>query len=115
NSARLLTSALQERGSAAPDNESLGNNISHSLEGVENLFGTLVDISKLYAGVLAPDIAPFGVGELLGSLAAQYRQVAARAGLGRDFVACGALLRSDPQLLARILRNLLSTAIRYTR
>ena len=42
NAARLFTSALQERGSAARDNEALVNNISHSLEDVENLLGTLV-------------------------------------------------------------------------
>lgn len=115
NAARLFTSALQERGSAARDNEALVNNISHSLEDVENLLGTLVDISKLDAGVITPDIAPFELGELLGNLAAEYRQVAASEGLRLDFVACGALVRSDQQLLARILRNLLSNAIRYTR
>ncbi|MBF3156217.1 sensor histidine kinase, partial [Pseudomonas aeruginosa] len=114
NAARLFTSALQERGSAARDNEALVNNISHSLEDVENLLGTLVDISKLDAGVITPDIAPFELGELLGNLAAEYRQVAASEGLRLDFVACGALVRSDQQLLARILRNLLSNAIRYT-
>lgn len=114
NAARLFTSALQERGSAARDNEALVNNISHSLEDVENLLGTLVDISKLDAGVITPDIAPFDLGELLGNLAAEYRQVAASEGLRLDFVACGALVRSDQQLLARILRNLLSNAIRYT-
>ncbi len=65
NAARLFTSALQERGSAAQDNEALVNNISHSLEDVENLLGTLVDISKLDAGVITPDIAPFELGELL--------------------------------------------------
>ncbi|WP_171894191.1 sensor histidine kinase, partial [Pseudomonas aeruginosa] len=92
----------------------LVNNISHSLEDVENLLGTLVDISKLDAGVITPDIAPFELGELLGNLAAEYRQVAASEGLRLDFVACGALVRSDQQLLARILRNLLSNAIRYT-
>ena len=57
NAARLFTSALQERGSATRDNEALVNNISHSLEDVENLLGTLVDISKLDAGVITPDIA----------------------------------------------------------
>ncbi len=45
NAVKLFTSALQERGSAARDNEALVNNISHSLEDVENLLGTLVDIS----------------------------------------------------------------------
>ncbi|WP_083280393.1 hybrid sensor histidine kinase/response regulator NahK/ErcS' [Pseudomonas citronellolis] len=110
NAARLFTSALQERGGG----DGLVRNISHSLEDVENLLGTLVDISKLDAGVIKPDIAPFEVGELLGNLAAEYRQIAASEGLRLDYVACDAQVRSDLQLLARILRNLLSNAIRYT-
>ncbi|PXB97501.1 hybrid sensor histidine kinase/response regulator, partial [Pseudomonas aeruginosa] len=106
---------LQPLNAALPRScKALVNNISHSLEDVENLLGTLVDISKLDAGVITPDIAPFELGELLGNLAAEYRQVAASEGLRLDFVACGALVRSDQQLLARILRNLLSNAIRYT-
>lgn len=109
NAARLFTSALLERGG-----DGLVRNISHSLEDVENLLGTLVDISKLDAGVIKPDIVPFEIGELLGNLAAEHRQVAASEGLRLDFVACDAHVRSDPQLLARILRNLLSNAIRYT-
>ncbi|WP_084314146.1 hybrid sensor histidine kinase/response regulator NahK/ErcS' [Pseudomonas jinjuensis] len=113
NAARLFTGALQERGMAA-GGDGLVRNISHSLADVENLLGTLVDISKLDAGVIQPDIATFEVGDLLGNLAAEYRQVAASEGLRLDFVACGACVRSDLQLLARILRNLLSNAIRYT-
>lgn len=109
NAARLFTSALQER-----SGEALVRNISQSLEDVETLLGTLVDISKLDAGVIKPDIASFDVSELLGNLAAEYSQVAASEGLALDFVPCGAQVRSDIQLLARILRNLLTNAIRYT-
>jgi CheY-like chemotaxis protein len=92
----------------------LVRNISNSLEDVESLLGTLVDISKLDAGVIKPDIAPFAVSDLLENLAAEYRQIASSEGLNLDFVPCSALVRSDLQLLARILRNLLSNAIRYT-
>ncbi|MCY1347864.1 Sensor histidine kinase RcsC [compost metagenome] len=112
NAARLFTSALLERGPGEGD--TLVRNISNSLEDVENLLGTLVDISKLDAGVIKPDIAPFAVGELLENLAVEYRQVAASEGLQLDFIPSSALVRSDLQLLARILRNLLSNAIRYT-
>ncbi|MFZ5960761.1 hybrid sensor histidine kinase/response regulator NahK/ErcS' [Pseudomonas knackmussii] len=112
NAARLFTSALQERD--AFGSGGLVRNISHSLEDVENLLGTLVDISKLDAGVIKPDITSFAISDLLDNLAAEYRQVAASEGLRLDFVACDAQVRSDPQLLARILRNLLSNAIRYT-
>ncbi|KAB0569929.1 PAS domain S-box protein [Pseudomonas palleroniana] len=109
NAARLFTSALLERPS-----ETLVRNVSNSLEDVENLLGTLVDISKLDAGVIKADIAPFALSELLDNLAAEYTQLARAEGLELRFIGCSALVRSDIQLLARILRNLLSNALRYT-
>ncbi|WP_445261455.1 PAS domain-containing hybrid sensor histidine kinase/response regulator [Pseudomonas sp. RA_5y_Pfl1_P24] len=109
NAARLFTSALLERPS-----ETLVRNVSNSLEDVENLLGTLVDISKLDAGVIKADIAPFALSELLDNLAVEYTELARAEGLALHFIDCSALVRSDIQLLARILRNLLSNAIRYT-
>jgi PAS domain S-box-containing protein len=113
NAARLFTSALLERREPIA-NENLVRNVSNSLEDVESLLGTLVDISKLDAGVIKADVAPFALSELLENLAAEYTQVARSEGLQLHFIACSALVRSDIQLLARILRNLLSNAIRYT-
>lgn len=113
NAARLFTSALLERREPVA-NAQLVRNVSNSLQDVENLLGTLVDISKLDAGVIKADIAPFALSELLENLAAEYAQVARSEGLELRFVPCSVLVRSDMQLLARILRNLLSNAIRYT-
>ncbi|SEE67105.1 PAS domain S-box-containing protein [Pseudomonas kilonensis] len=113
NAARLFTSALLERREPVA-NAQLVRNVSHSLQDVENLLGTLVDISKLDAGVIKADVAPFALSELLDNLAAEYAQIAGSEGLALHFVGCSVLVRSDMQLLARILRNLLSNAIRYT-
>ncbi|MDD2159455.1 PAS domain-containing protein [Pseudomonas sp. MIL19] len=113
NAARLFTSALMEKRELA-ESASLVRNVSNSLEDVESLLGTLVDISKLDAGVIKADIAPFAVSELLENLAAEYHQIAGSEGLQLDFVPSSAVVHSDIQLLARILRNLLSNAIRYT-
>lgn len=112
NAARLFTGALQEKTDTASTD--LVRNISNSLEDVENLLGTLVDISKLDAGVIKPDIASFAISELLEILAVEFRQIAGTQQLQLDYVPSTALVRSDVQLLARILRNLLTNAIRYT-
>ena len=112
NAARLFTSALQEQPEAS--SSTLVRNISNSLEDVENLLGTLVDISKLDAGVIKPDIAAFAINELLENLAVEFRQIAGTQQLRLDYIPSTALVRSDIQLLARILRNLLTNAIRYT-
>ena len=113
NAARLFTSALLEKRDLA-DSAALVRNVSNSLEDVESLLGTLVDISKLDAGVIKADVAPFALSELMDNLAAEYAQVARSEGLELHFVGCSAVVHSDIQLLARILRNLLSNAIKFS-
>ena len=113
NAARLFTGSLSER-LDSPDTSILVRNISNSLEDVENLLGTLVDISKLDAGVIKADVSAFAADELLNTLAVEYQQLAKSVGLELDFVPSSVLIKSDIHLLARILRNFLSNAIRYT-
>lgn len=113
NAARLFTSALLEH-SFGPKAEGLVRSVSTSLDDVENLLGTLVDISKLDAGVIKPDIMAFDLRDLLNNIAREFRQMAMAEGLTLDFVPSSAIVESDSQLLARILRNFLTNAIRYT-
>ncbi|WP_166257539.1 hybrid sensor histidine kinase/response regulator [Marinobacter salicampi] len=113
NAARLFTSALLEH-SFGPRAEGLVRSVSTSLDDVENLLGTLVDISKLDAGVIKPDVTAFDLRDLLNNIAREFRQMATAEGLELAFVPSSAVVRSDSQLLARILRNFLTNAIRYT-
>lgn len=113
NAARLFTGALLEQ-SMPPRVGQLVTSLSHSLEDVERLLGTLVDISKLDAGVIQPDIATFSVHELLDNLSAEFRHVAHSEGLNFRARCSSTLVRTDAALLTRILRNLLSNAVRYT-
>ncbi|AOY90365.1 hybrid sensor histidine kinase/response regulator [Marinobacter salinus] len=113
NAARLFTSALLEQ-SFGPKAEGLVRSVSTSLDDVENLLGTLVDISKLDAGVIKPDVTAFDLRDLLNNIAREFRQMAVAEGLALDFVPSSAVVESDSQLLARILRNFLTNAIRYT-
>jgi len=113
NAARLFTSALLEQ--PVPDKvASLVNSVSHSLEDVESLLGTLVDISKLDAGVIKPDISIFKINSLIDNIAAEYEHVASAESLRFSYQPSSAVVVSDMTLLARILRNLLSNAARYT-
>jgi two-component system, sensor histidine kinase len=113
NAARLFTSALEEL-SLDRNAGTLVTNIGRSLRDVEQLLGTLVDISRLDAGVLTPDVAPFAVAELLDALAEESRQMAQAKGLAFAYVASSAVVESDLALLARVIRNLVSNAVRYT-
>ncbi|AQU81246.1 MULTISPECIES: ATP-binding response regulator [unclassified Halomonas] len=113
NAARLFASALETH--ALPEaSQALVGHIGRSLKDVEGLLGTLVDISRLDAGVLHADKAPFAVSTLLDALAEEYQQVAAVRGLTLHYVPSSALVESDLALLARVVRNFLSNAVRYT-
>ena len=113
NAARLFTSALLEH--KIPEHIfSLIKSISNSLEDVESLLGTLVDISKLDAGVIKADIASFRLRELLDNLAIEYKQIAEAENVGFHYQSSELIVSSDATLLARILRNLLTNAVRYT-
>ena len=113
NAARLFATALMDYD--LPESMvKLVNSLSYSLSDVESLLGTLVDISKLEAGIVEPILDYFPVNELMRNLANEFEKQAARAGLEFSFVPCNISVYSDSQLLARILRNFLSNAIRYT-
>ncbi|GEN27407.1 hypothetical protein HVA01_10530 [Halovibrio variabilis] len=113
NAARLFASALETH--LLPDaSQALVGHIGRSLKDVEGLIGTLVDISRLDAGVLHADKAPFAVNTLLDALAEEYHQVAGVRGLTLHYVPSSAVVESDLALLARVIRNFLSNAVRYT-
>ncbi|WP_028292621.1 NahK/ErcS family hybrid sensor histidine kinase/response regulator [Oceanobacter kriegii] len=114
NAARLFCASLLEH-SLDDRTRQLVNSLSYSLEDVETLLAALVDISKLDAGVVKPDITAFSAGDLLGNLANEYHTLAADSGLQFEYLATSAVIMSDSQLLARILRNFLTNAVRYTR
>lgn len=113
NAARLFSGALSEQ-IKDPRNKNLACSVSNSLDDVESLLRTLVDISKLDAGVVTPDVVLFNLRGLFDTLSAEFSQLADTEGLGFHCVMSDLVVRSDSQLLARILRNFLTNAIRYT-
>lgn len=114
NAARLFSGALAEK-IEVDQQKSLAQSVSNSLDDVESLLRTLVDISKLDAGVVKPDVVSFSIQSLFDTLSAEYLELANAEGLDFRSVNCSAVVKSDSQLLARILRNFLTNAIRYTK
>ncbi len=114
NAARLFCASLMEH-NLDERTRQLVFSLNYSLEDVESLLAALVDISKLDAGVVKPDITAFRAGDLLGNLANEYRTLAADSGLAFEYIATSAVILTDSQLLARILRNFLTNSVRYTR
>lgn len=85
-----------------------------SLEGLSVLLDSLLDVSKLDAGLIVPKETSFSVGAILDRVAADFAAVAREKGLRLRVVPSSAVVRSDPALLARIIQNLVANAVRYT-
>ncbi len=85
-----------------------------AIASMAGLLNTLLDISKLDAGAIKPQIGDFGLGGLFDELRVEFTDIAAKKGLELEVVACRECARSDRTLLGQILRNLLTNAIRYT-
>ncbi|AWK88163.1 PAS domain S-box protein [Azospirillum thermophilum] len=88
--------------------------LERSLEALKGLLDSLLDVSKLDAGLVKPQIEEFPLGLVLEELDAAYKPVADRQGLGWSIAGCDGTVRSDRVLLARLLRNLVENALRYT-
>ncbi len=88
--------------------------IDAAVTAMNDLFNALLDISKLDAGVLAPEPTTFPVAHLLKHMETTFAPAAREKGLRLQFVPSAAWVRSDFILLERILLNLVSNAIRYT-
>lgn len=112
NAARLtlstFTEGVTDRGSA------LIEQVDRSLLTLENLLRTLLDISKLDAGVLKPEVRPIPICSLFDPLRDEFAPLAAKRGLSLTILPSSFAVISDPLMLRRILQNLLANALRYT-
>lgn len=74
----------------------------------------LLELTRSADGQVKPRLQRFMVDDQLRPLVAEYRPLAAAVGLELRYVPSSAWIESDPRLLERIVRNLLSNAVRYT-
>jgi len=109
----MYTSVLEGRTRDA-DTRRVVHGVQLSVKTLERLFDSLLDISKIESGVVKPCLASFPLAPLLEQIAEEERPLAAQKGLELRAVRTSAWVESDPALLERMVKNLVTNAIRYT-
>ncbi len=110
---RLLNGALKRTVTDELAREMIDSQ-QYSLDAMSNLLNSLLDISRLDSGTIEADIEEFPVRRLVDRLSAEFARQARQKRLVFVTEPNGTIIRSDPNLLAEIIQNLVSNAIRYT-
>lgn len=109
----MFVGALRSR---AMDSEArrIVEHIDESIQAMDSLFTALLDISRLDAGLVEPRLQAFPLLPLLDRICRDCAAEADDRGIRLVLIPCSLQVSTDPMLLERILRNLLSNALRHT-
>jgi signal transduction histidine kinase/CheY-like chemotaxis protein len=110
----LFAAALNDR-EEDPERRKLVAHINQSIGALDSLFNGVLDVSKLDAGAVSPNVRNVPLQRVFDRIAAEFAAEAESQMLRLRLRPSGLVVRSDPVLLDRILRNLVQNAIRYTR
>jgi signal transduction histidine kinase/CheY-like chemotaxis protein len=94
--------------------EPLAKSLSSAVDSLSKLVEELLEISRLDAGAIQPRLQQVLLDEMLAQIAEEFTPLAHGKGLELRVRRPRLAVESDPVLLARVLRNLLGNAIRYT-
>jgi signal transduction histidine kinase len=109
----FFVDALQEQTLPA-DGRAVVGNIRRSVDAMEDLFNSLLDVSRLDAGIVRPRITTVPLAPLMERVRVDFEAAATQKALSFSVVRNSLFVRSDPVLLERIMRNLVANAVRYT-
>lgn len=112
NAARLFAASL-EASEQSPEARQLTTHLSGSLHSAERLLKDILDMSRLEAGKLRATIREFSLSEILKPLESEFRLQAIDEALGFRMAGSQCWVKTDPNLLRRILQNFLTNAFRY--
>jgi signal transduction histidine kinase/CheY-like chemotaxis protein len=112
--AASLFLGMLERRDLDPETRDLVGMVSSSLEGLRGMLNGLLEVARLEAGIVDPQLREFPVDDLLHRLASEFEEQARAKRLWLQVPPAPLVVSSDPLLLELILRNLISNAIKYT-
>jgi len=108
----FFAQALADRFKGQPGAE-LVSSMELPLDALKLLLDSLLDVSRLDAGIVEPTPTEFALAPLIERLAAEYGPRAKSRGIVLSAVSTSAWVRTDPMLLERMVRNLIENALRY--
>ncbi len=88
--------------------------IQECVEALDHLFSELLDLSRLETGAMQIEISEFPLDPVFEEVSRNFRMIAEQQDLRLTVRTTDLWVRSDRTMLARILNNLVSNALRYT-
>ena len=110
----LFVHSLGRKAEGNKEIEELVGNIRLSSEVMSGLLNALLDISKLDAGMVDPEIEDFPIEAALDDVSNTFLEQAREKGVDLRVVTSSAIVLGDPTLVRRIIYNYVSNAVRYT-
>lgn len=89
-------------------------NLSKCAKAMNDMLDTLLDISSIDAGALQPRSSAFPIASILDRMRVEFEPLARAKGLTLRIARCSAFVYTDEEIAKRMLRNLVSNAVRYT-
>lgn len=110
----LLNRVARREAAGNPRLEMIIDRQQQALDSMSGLLASVLDIGKLDSGAVVAERKACAVDEILERLVSDFEPQAIEKGLSIAYETCGEACRADPELLRRLLGNLVSNAIRYT-
>ena len=110
----LLSESLIRSTQLQTQDRQLVEKIGANLHAIRNLFNRVLDISRIEGGSLQPQMQTVRLADIFAQLEQQYSEIAAHRQLWLRFVPTDVLVWHDPELLQRMLGNIIHNAVHFT-
>ena len=114
NAARLFNHSIKQRKNDELQVQELANNVEQSLNNANYLLSALLDVSKLDAGGIKPEMSDFLIQDLIQDVVVEFEGRADAKQVELSVVPSKCIVHSDRRLLFSVVQNLVSNAVRYT-